>query len=38
MRMGLGFDLTLILAVVNSVLLVAALLRLKKTLAELEGI
>ena len=38
MRMGLGFDLTLILAVVNSVLLVAALLRLKKTLAELEEI
>jgi hypothetical protein len=37
MRMAAGFDLTLVLAVVNTVLLAIALLRLKRTLEELEG-
>jgi hypothetical protein len=37
MRMAAGFDLTLVLAVVNTALLAIALLRLKRTLLELEG-
>ena len=38
MRMAPGFDLTLILALVNTVLLVVALVRLRRTLAELESV
>ena len=37
MRMAPGFDLTLILSVVNTAVLVFALARLKRTIAELEG-
>lgn len=37
MRMALGFDLTIVLAIVNCALLVVALARLKETLRALEG-
>jgi hypothetical protein len=37
LRMAAGFDLTLILSVVNCALLLVALRRLRQTLAELEG-
>ena len=37
LRMAPGFDLTVVLAVVNSVLLIVALLRLKQTLQDLEA-
>jgi hypothetical protein len=35
--MAFGFDLTLLLSVVNCILLVVALWRLRQTLAELES-
>jgi hypothetical protein len=37
LRMAPGFDLTVVLAVVNTVLLIVALLRLKQTLQDLEA-
>jgi hypothetical protein len=37
LRMSLGFDLTVVLSLVNCLLFLAALFRLKRTLLELEG-